>query len=164
MKGKLIFGTAVAAAGLALTLVSCGPRFGERGCMRHHERFLERKVSQIESDLSLTDAQKAKFKELRGRVKSDILAGLNERKQVLALVREKVKGDTANVDEIVAIVRTQMRKNHGKMEEKIGYISEFYNMLTPEQKRIFTRKVREHLDKRDDRMDGFIDRLQKLDI
>lgn len=163
MKKKMFLGIGVLCVGLALAVTSCGGP-GPGRCRGFHGRFIERKVRQIEEDLKLTDTQKTQFRELRGRIRNDIVNALTERKQLMATVREKVQGDTANVDELVAIARAQMRKQHARMEEKLSYISEFYNMLNPEQKRIFTQKVREHLSNRGDRIDGMIERIRGMSI
>jgi len=161
MKKKMIGFSAVVLLGV-LAAAGCGHRggchpFGGPG------HFAEKRIRQLEQELKMTDTQKAQFRELRGRLKGDIITDFGEKRKLMDTVNERLKADNPGIDEIVTLARAQMRKSHARMEEKLSYITEFYNILNPEQKRILVQKVREHLADKEKMTDKLLEHLGEFD-
>ena len=163
MKKKVIIGicSGVLILGTVFTVTACR---SHRCHSRMAVRFAERAVERVEDELNLNETQKKQFAAIRVRIKADVITHLEERSSFMDQIDAKLNSKNPNVDEVTTLIRNNMRKNHAKMEQKLSYISEFYNILNAEQKQILLNKIREKMEEKQDCLEEVVDTLNKADI
>ena len=154
---KISIASSILIIASVLLATACGPHGGHHFFPGH---FGEKRIKHLERDLKLTEAQKAQFRGIMERMRKDIVADLEEKQEFMKSLEIRIQGDNPNINEIVALTRTHMKKGEARMEQKLDYITEFYAILNPQQKQQLLQKARAHLADKNEHMDEFIKDLK----
>lgn len=111
------------------------------GCRsrRHHrsehmtKHILARVDSRVE-ELKLTNAQEAKYQDIRQRLKDQLAKGAEARKTLFEELKREVNKENPNLETAVVRVKVQMDQFPEFMKGILDLFMEFYNILDEEQK------------------------------
>jgi len=126
-------------AGFGL-LAGCGP------CRRLHRRFhpgfhnkdfsehiLRRLDKRVEA-LNLSEAQKEKYKEIKGKLETRLKEHMNDRKRLMEEIQTEMKKGEPDVKALSESIKKQMRRFPDFMEGNLDLFIQFYETLDKGQK------------------------------
>lgn len=111
----------------------------------HHrgmgKEFLEYKLEKLSKELALDEKQKAKLDTFKGDIEAAMDQGRERRKEVHNLVKQEFAKENPDFNSIRPLIDQQIDATAQMAHQFVGRIGEFYNELTPEQK----KKLRDHI-------------------
>jgi Spy/CpxP family protein refolding chaperone len=126
-------------AGFGL-LAGCGPCRGfHRGFHPgfHNKDFSEyilRRLDKRVEALNLSEAQKEKYKETRGKLETRLKEHMKDRKRWMEEVQTEMKKPEPDVKALSELIKKQMKRFPDFMEGNLDLFVEFYQRLDKEQK------------------------------
>ena len=125
--------------------------FGFRGGHRHGmaKEFLEYRLDKLSKELNLNDSQKAKL----DTFKTDIETVMDQRKEkheeIHKIVKDELSKENPDFAKIRPIVDQQIDSFAQIAHQFVGRVDEFYNDLTPEQKKLLRDHIVEKMEDHD---------------
>ena len=126
-------------AGFGL-LAGCGPCRGfHRGFHPgfHNKDFSEhilRKLDKKAEALNLSEAQKEKYKEIKGKLVTRLKEHMNDRKRLMEEIQTEMKKGEPDIKVLSESIKKQMKRFPDFMEGNLDLFVEFYETLDKEQK------------------------------
>jgi Spy/CpxP family protein refolding chaperone len=126
-------------AGFGL-VAGCGPCRGfHRGSHPgfHNKDFSEhilRKVDKRVEALNLSEAQKEKYKEIKGKLETRLKEHMDDRKRLMKEIQTEMKKEEPDVKALSESIKKQMKRFPDFMEGNLDLFVEFYETLDKEQK------------------------------
>lgn len=135
----------------------CGPHFGPLGGGFHGGRgfdgdmpdFALKRLDGRVAELNLTPAQKAKYDEVRGHVREQLLAAKEERKKLRETVRAELAKESPDVAALNGMMKKKIEGVSGALKNDLDLLTSFYSSLDREQKQKVTTWIRERMAARD---------------
>ena len=117
------------------------PRFHSRDFSDFILWRLEKKME----DLNLTDLQKEKFEEIKGKIETQLKAGMDDRKRMIEEFHTEINKEDPDVKALAEKVKKKMEEISGFMDENLDLIVEFYETLDDTQKNKILDSIRERM-------------------
>ena len=86
------------------------------------------------ADLNLTDVQKEKFEEIKGKIETQLKAGMDDRKRMIEEFHAEINKEDPNVKALAGKIKKKIEEISGFMEENLDLFVEFYETLDDTQK------------------------------
>ena len=124
--------------------------FGFRG-HRHGmgKEFLEYRMEKLSKELNLNESQRAKL----DTFKTDIEAVMDQRKdkheEIHQIVKDELAKENPEFSKLRPIIDQQIDSYAQLAHQFVGRIDEFYNELTPEQKKLLRDHIAEKMEDHD---------------
>jgi hypothetical protein len=99
------------------------------------------------SALQLTEPQKARYQELRARLKVHIEAQVTEQKALKEQIRTEINRGTPDPLVVSELVKKRIRSLSAALEEGPDIFAEFYSILDDNQKALVLARFRERMEK-----------------
>ncbi len=106
------------------------PRFHNKDFSEHILRRLDKRVEA----LNLSEAQKDKYKEIRGKLEMRLKEHMNGRKRLMEEIQTEMKKEELDVKALSESIKEQMKRVPDFMEGNLDLFIEFYETLDKEQK------------------------------
>ena len=127
------------------------PRFHDRG---FHSRFSHKDISDFiiwrmdkkAEELNLTDAQKVKYEELKGNLKSHFTEGMGEHERLMEQFHEELNKDNPNVTFLIESIKTKINEMSGFANENLDLLLDFYESLDAAQQRMIMDEIRDRME------------------
>ncbi len=135
--GVVLFIMFLASFGL---VAACGPCRGfHRGFHPgfHHKDFPEHILQRLDkraAALNLSEAQKEKYKEVKGKLETRLKEHMNDRKRLMEEIQTEMKKQEPDVKALSESIKKQMKRFSDFMEGNLDLFTEFYETLNKEQK------------------------------
>ncbi len=131
----------------------CGPFFGPFGGRFHHGRgfdgdmpgFMLKRLDKKVKDLNLTPDQKAKYDELRTRLKERMAAAKEDRLKFRETVRTELAKESPDVAVLNGMIKTKIGTVSGAMQEGLDAFTSFYSVLDEGQKQKVLAGIRKRM-------------------
>jgi hypothetical protein len=127
-----------------------GHRFGPFHRNMPPDRIAEFVLARIDghvADLQLTEPQKARYQELRTRLKARIEVQITEQKSLKEQIRTEINRETPDPQVVSELVKSRIRSLSVGLEEGPDIFAEFYAMLDANQKATVLAHFRERMEK-----------------
>jgi len=109
--------------------------------------FVMTRIDRRVADLQLTEAQKARYQELRTRLKARIEAQITEQKALKEQIRTEINREAPDPRVVSELVKGRIRSLSAGLEEGPDIFAEFYAMLDANQKAKVLAHFRERMEK-----------------
>ena len=132
-------------------LAGCGPcRSFHRGFHPgfHNKDFSEhilRRLDKRVEALNLSEAQKEKYEEMKGKLVTRLKEQLDDRKRLMEEIQTEMKKEEPDVKALSESVKKRIERFSGFMEENLDLFVEFYETLDKEQKEKIMATVRKKI-------------------
>lgn len=150
MKKLLLIGIPVvlALAGV-LFFTHSAQSFGFGGASQHHagmmKDFILYRIDRMAKELDLTPDQQARLDTLKRNFESTFDERMQNREKIHDQLKAELRKDDPDISKLTPIIDQQIDTAAQTAHEMVGQVSEFLNTLTPEQKRILSDHVLEHM-------------------
>jgi Spy/CpxP family protein refolding chaperone len=122
--------------------------FHHRGGMA--KDFLEYRLDKLSKELNLNDAQKAKLDTFKQDVENVMDQHREKHKEIHKLVKDELSKDNPDFEKIRPVIDQQIDSAAQLAHEFVGRVDEFYNDLTPDQKKILRDHILEKMNDHED--------------
>jgi Spy/CpxP family protein refolding chaperone len=126
-------------AGFGL-LAGCGPCRGfHRGFHpgfhnKDFSKFILSRLDKRVEELNLTEAQKGKYEEIKGKLETRLKEHGDDRKRLIEELQTEMKKEDPDVKVLSQSVKKRIKRFSGFMEGNLDLFIEFYETLDKEQK------------------------------
>jgi Spy/CpxP family protein refolding chaperone len=148
MKRLLIFGIPIALAGIFVT-AHLAQSFGYHH--RDHERFKDfamYKLDHLSKELNLNADQQVKMDGIKQELGTVIDQRMEKRKEIRASIRQELAKPSPDIAKIQSLIDQQIDDMAQIGHQMVGRLGEFYNELSPEQKKMISDHILERMDDR----------------
>jgi Spy/CpxP family protein refolding chaperone len=130
--GLRMFGIGLVGLIVAITLGGC-----ERGCgaKGHAPDYFLKKVDREVKELNLTQAQQAKYEDIRHRLEADMNKHMDKMKQLHSEIEKNFKSEHPDVNTMAAQLKKDFTEEGDPRQKLIDYFVEFYNILDQNQQK-----------------------------
>jgi Spy/CpxP family protein refolding chaperone len=140
-------------AGVIAVLIAfqAAQSFGFKRHNRHAmaQEFMEWRLEKFSKELNLDETQKAKLDAFKNDIHGVFEERREKRKEIHALVKEELSKDNPDLARLRPMVDQQIDSLAQTAHGFVGRVEEFYNGLTPEQKKILRDKIVEKMEDHD---------------
>jgi Spy/CpxP family protein refolding chaperone len=140
-KGLKMFGIGLVGLIIAITLGGCERGWGPKG---HSPDYLLKKIDREVKELNLTQAQQAKYEDIRHRLEADMNKHMDKMNQLHSEIEKNFKSEHPDVTAMAAQLRKDFAEEGDPRQKLIDYFVEFYNILDQDQQ----KKVDQYISKR----------------
>jgi Spy/CpxP family protein refolding chaperone len=126
-------------AGFGL-VTACGPCRGfHRGFHpgfhnKDFSKFILSRLDKRVEELNLTEAQKGKYEEIKGKLEARLKEHMDDRKRLIEELQTEMKKEDPDVKALSESVKKRIKRFPGFMEGNLDLFIEFYETLDKEQK------------------------------
>ena len=126
-------------AGFGL-LPGCGPcRSFHRGFHpgfhnKDFSEFILRRLDKRVEELNLSEAQKGKYEEIKGKLATRLKEHMDDKKRLLEEIKTEMKKEDPDVKALSESIKKQRKRFPGFMEGNLDLFIEFYETLDKEQR------------------------------
>jgi len=106
------------------------PGFHNKDLSEHILRRLDKRVEA----LNLSEEQKEKYKEIRGKLETRLKEHMNDRKRLMEEIQTEMKKGEPDLKALSESIKKQMKRLPDFMEGNLDLFIEFYQTLDKEQK------------------------------
>lgn len=107
--------------------------------------FILFRIDQMGKDLNLNPDQQTRFDSLKDNVDSMIDQRMEKRKTIHELVRDELQTSNPDLTKVAPLIDEQIDGTAQNAHQLVQQFTEFYNTLTPDQKKTLSEKVLEHM-------------------
>lgn len=118
--------------------------FHHRGGMA--KEFLEYRLDKLSKELNLNEAQKAKLDTFKQDAENVMDQRKEKHKEIHKLVKDELAKDNPDFAKIRPVIDQQIDSAAQLAHEFVGRVDEFYNDLTPDQKKILRDRILEKME------------------
>ncbi|MBN1848068.1 MAG: Spy/CpxP family protein refolding chaperone [Deltaproteobacteria bacterium] len=127
------------------------PRFHERG---FHSKFPNKDISDFilwrmdkkAEDLNLTEAQKAKYEEIKENMKTQFSEGMGDRQRLMEQFHEEMDKENPDVRYMVQTIKAKLNEMSGFANKNLDLLVDFYESLDSTQKRMIMDEIRDRME------------------
>ena len=126
-------------AGFGL-VTACGPCRGfHRGFHpgfhnKDFSKFILSRLDKRVEELNLTEAQKGKYEEIKGKLEARLKEHMDDRKRLIEELQTQMKKEDPDVKVLSESIKKRIERFSGFMEGNLDLFIEFYETLDKEQK------------------------------
>jgi len=106
------------------------PGFHNKDFSEHILRRLDKRVEA----LNLSEAQKEKYREIKGKLETRLKEHMNDRKRLMEEIQTEIKKGEPDLKALSESIKEQMKRFPDFMEGNLDLFIEFYETLDKEQK------------------------------
>jgi hypothetical protein len=126
-------------------------RFHDRGFhSRFHSKdmldFIVWRIDKKAEALNLTDAQKAKYEELKSNLKTLFSEGIGDRQRLREQFHTEMSKEDPDVILLVESVKIKINEMSGFANKNLDLFVDFYNMLNSTQQRMITDEIKDRME------------------
>ena len=147
MKKILLLAVPLGLAAILLTAYAA-QSFG----FRHHhgmmKDFVFYKIDRLSQELNLDPAQQAKMDTFKRDLESMFEDRMGKRKEVHEVVVAELKKENPDIRQLTVLIHQQIDDRAQLAHDITNRLAEFYQDLTPEQKRVLSEKIEQMHDHR----------------
>ncbi|HSP07366.1 MAG TPA: Spy/CpxP family protein refolding chaperone [Acidobacteriota bacterium] len=107
--------------------------------------FLEYRLDKLSKELDLTPAQQSQLDQIKQTVESKMDARMQKSSDIHKLIQDELSKDNPNLDKIRPLIDQRIDDMAQFGHEIVGQIDQFYNQLTPDQKKKLSDHIRERM-------------------
>ena len=127
------------------------PRFHDRG---FPSRFPHKDVSDFilwrmdkkAEELNLTDAQKAKYEEIKREIKAHFSEGMGDRQRLMEQFHEEMNKENPDVSYMVRTIKTKLNEMSGFANKNLDLLLDFYESLDSTQQKVIMDEIRDRME------------------
>jgi protein CpxP len=108
------------------------------------EFILQRLDKRVEA-LNLSEAQKEKYKEIKGKLETRLKEHIDDRKRLMEEIQTEMKKEEPDVKVLSESVKKRIKRFSGFMEGNLDLFIEFYETLDKEQKDKIMSSIRKKM-------------------
>jgi Spy/CpxP family protein refolding chaperone len=154
MKRKLLWLIIPVGIGAVLFGAYTAQSYGYHGF--HHrgggmaKEFLEYRLDKLSKELSLNDEQKAKLDTFKQDIETAMDQKREKHQEIHKMVKEELSKDNPDFEKIRPMIDQQIDSFAQSAHEFVGRVGDFYNDLTPDQKKILKEHIMEKMGDHED--------------
>jgi len=146
----IIGGIALLVAGVLFIglLTGCRPFAGHgphRFCKKDFSEHVLKRMDREVNKLDLSEAQNAKYEEIRQRVEADLVEGMERKRQLFFEFQSEINKEEPDLNIIVDLVKDRLRDMPDVVEKQLDYFVKFYNILDEDQKAELIQKFQKKM-------------------
>lgn len=122
--------------------------FGFKGPMHRPsvmKDFILFRIDQMGKDLNLNPDQQTRFDALKSNVESMIDERMEKRKSIHDLVRDELQTSSPDLAKVAPLIDEQIDGTAQSAHQLVQQFTEFYNTLTPDQRKTLSEKILERM-------------------
>jgi len=119
------------------------PGFHSKGFSEFILWRLDKKVK----DLELSDTQKEKYEELKGKIETQLREGMADRKRIIEEFHTEVNKEDPDVKALAESIKKRIKSFSGLVEGNLDLFIDFYENLDDEQKEKIINGIREKMER-----------------
>src|SRR4029079_18370936 len=109
------------------------------------KEFLEYRLDKLSKELNLNDEQKAKLDTFKQDLENTMDQKREKHEEIHKMVKEELSKDNADFEKIRPMIDQQIDSVAQSAHEFVGRVGDFYNDLTPDQKKILKEHIMERM-------------------
>lgn len=127
------------------------PRFHDRGV---HSRFHSKDISDFvlwrmdkeAEELNLTDAQKSKYEELKGNIKTHFSGGMDDRQRLMEQFHTEMNKENPDVKFMAESIKTKLNEMSVFANKNLDLLVDFYESLDSTQQRMIMDEIKDRME------------------
>ena len=164
-RNKIFIGTGIVLSVMLLAgyglVVACGPwgdsdrgfhpRFHGRGFHsgfhgKYFSEFILWRMDKRVEELDLTDGQKQKYEEIKGKIETQLKEGMADRNRMIEEFHAEINKENPDVGLLAESIKKKIKEISGSMEENLDLFVEFYQALDHTQKDKVMDAIRDRME------------------
>jgi Spy/CpxP family protein refolding chaperone len=113
------------------------------------KEFLEYKMDKLSKELNLNESQKAKLNTFKNDIETVMDQRQEKHKEIHELLKAELSKENPDMAKIRPIIDQQIDSMADVAHQFVGKVDEFYNDLTPEQKKLLRDHIVEKMEDHD---------------
>jgi Spy/CpxP family protein refolding chaperone len=142
-KGLRMFGIGLVGLIIAITLGGCERGWGTKG---HAPGNFLKNVDREVKELNLTQAQQAKYEDIRHRLEADMNKHIDKMKLMHSEIEKNFKTEHPDVNTMASQLKKEFAEEGDPRQKLIDYFVEFYNILDQNQQKQVDKYISKRLE------------------